>query len=55
MIGSLDQFTQALQLVKQQQVDGKSVLYPQIRTTPLVEVHNWDRTAEREFLKTQQP
>ena len=55
MVGSLDQFPQALQLVKEQLVDGRIVLYPQICTTPLVEVESWDRTAERDFLQAHQP
>jgi L-iditol 2-dehydrogenase len=54
MVGSLDQFPQALQLVKNQQTDGKIVLYPHMGSTPLRDVHDWTAAEERQFLADRQ-
>jgi threonine dehydrogenase-like Zn-dependent dehydrogenase len=50
MVGSLDQFPQALEMVKAATVEGKIVLYPQIRRTDLCLVKDWTRAEEMEFL-----
>lgn len=49
-VGSLDQFPQALELVKTMAVDGKVVLYPGIRSTPLQCVKRWTQSDEQAFL-----
>lgn len=50
LVGSLDQLPQALELVKNTQTDGKIVLYPHIRKTPLRPAKNWQRSDEETFL-----
>ena len=50
MVGSLDQFPQALELVKNTRTDGKIVLYPHIRQTPLRPAKSWQRSDEEAFL-----
>ena len=49
-VGSLDQFPQALELVKTMAVDGKIVLYPGIKSTPLQCVKHWTSADEQAFL-----
>ncbi len=51
MVGSLDQFPRALELVKNTAVDGKIVLYPSIRPTELMRVKNWTRAEEAAFME----
>lgn len=51
MVGSLDQFPKALDMVKNAETDGKIVLYPQIRSTDLVPAHHWGRREEEAFLQ----
>ena len=41
MVGSLDQLPRALEMVRNTETDGKIVLYPHIRHTPLVQARNW--------------
>ncbi|MDO9541660.1 MAG: zinc-binding dehydrogenase, partial [Kiritimatiellia bacterium] len=43
MVGSLDQFPQAIEMVKNMKTEGKIVLYPHIRSTELMRVKSWDR------------
>lgn len=50
MVGSLDQFPKALALVKNMAVEGKIVLYPQIRKTELTRVQAWTHGRETEFI-----
>ncbi len=50
MVGSLDQFPQALDLIKSTAVEGKIVLYPGIPATPLQRVGGWTRREEAAFL-----
>ena len=50
MVGSLDQFPKALELVKKTDVEGKIVLYPHIRKTELTRVKAWDQSDESCFL-----
>lgn len=54
MVGSLDQFPKALALIRDAQVEGKIVLYPQIRQTDLRRVAGWTRAAEIGFLQERQ-
>jgi L-iditol 2-dehydrogenase len=51
MVGSLDQFTRALEMVKNTETDGKIVLYPGIRTTALRPAKKWTREDEQIFLQ----
>jgi hypothetical protein len=51
MVGSLDAFPKALDLIKAQSVEGKIVLYPQIPSMELLRVRNWKRCDETDFLK----
>ncbi|MBI2441928.1 MAG: zinc-binding dehydrogenase [Lentisphaerae bacterium] len=51
MVGSLDQFAKALELIKTQTVEGKIVLYPQIRPTDLERVNAWTRRDEAGFIE----
>ncbi len=51
IVGSLDQFPKALELVRNTAVDGKIVLYPSIRSTELMRVKNWTRADESAFLE----
>lgn len=50
MVGSLDQFPRALELIKNTETDGKIVLYPQIRSTSLRPAKNWTKADEESFL-----
>lgn len=50
LVGSLDQFPQALELVKNTKTDGKIVPYPHIQKTPLRPAKNWRRSDEKVFL-----
>ncbi len=55
MVGSLDQFPKALELVRNATVEGKIVLYPQIRQTDLRRAEHWTRADEARFLEEQKP
>jgi threonine dehydrogenase-like Zn-dependent dehydrogenase len=50
MVGSLDQFPKALDLVKNTSVEGKIVLYPGIRQTDLRQTRGWKLADEQAFL-----
>lgn len=50
MVGSLDQFPKAIEMVRDTATEGKIVLYPQIRSTELRRVKAWDRALENEFI-----
>ena len=50
MVGSLDQFPDALKLVNEKTVQGKIVLYPHIRKTPLIRTKQWTLKDESLFL-----
>ncbi len=54
MVGSLDQFPKALDLVKAQTVEGKIVLYPQIPSMELLRVKAWTKRDESDFLASRQ-
>lgn len=55
MVGSLDQFPKALEMIRNATVEGKVVLYPRIRQTDLRRVENWTRTDETRFLEERHP
>jgi len=50
MVGSLDQFPRAIEMVKNTATEGKIVLYPHIRNTELTRIKAWDRKTEADFL-----
>lgn len=50
MVGSLDQFHRAMEMIENTEVDGKIVLYPHIRQTDLREAEGWDFAGESAFL-----
>ncbi|MCG2659569.1 MAG: zinc-binding dehydrogenase, partial [Kiritimatiellae bacterium] len=52
MVGSLDQFSKALELIKAASVEGKIVLYPQIPSMDLLRVKAWTLRDETDFLKS---
>jgi D-arabinose 1-dehydrogenase-like Zn-dependent alcohol dehydrogenase len=49
-VGSLDNAIDVLKMIKETRIDGKAILYPHIRQTPLQEVEDWDKESECEFL-----
>ena len=51
MVGSLDRFPEALEMVRNTQTEGKIVLYPQIRSTPLSRVKGWSGADEAEYVR----
>jgi L-iditol 2-dehydrogenase len=51
MVGSLDQAPRALEMVKNTETEGKVVLYPHIRSTPLMPAKHWKRSDEQAFLR----
>ena len=55
MVGSLDQFPRAIEMVKNTETEGKIVLYPQIRSTELMRVKAWGRQAENDFIGRMMP
>ncbi|MCD6394450.1 MAG: hypothetical protein J7M40_13190, partial [Planctomycetes bacterium] len=54
-VGSLDNAVDVLKMIKETKIDGKAILYPHIRQTPLRMVEHWDRGSEREFLDERLP
>jgi L-iditol 2-dehydrogenase len=50
MVGSLDQARRALEMVKNTETEGKIVLYPHIRSTPLTPARHWKAADEKAFL-----
>ena len=51
LVGSLDEFPKALEMVKNRQTEGKIVLYPRIRPTPLRSAKDWGWNEEKTFLE----
>jgi threonine dehydrogenase-like Zn-dependent dehydrogenase len=49
-IGSLDNAIDVLKLIRETKIDGKAILYPHIRKTPLQNVRYWNKTQEIELL-----
>ena len=51
-VGSLDKAIDVLKMIKETKIDGKAILYPHIKQTPLQRVDYWDKQKEVEFLDT---
>jgi len=49
-VGSLDNAIDVLKMIKERKIDGKAILYPHIKQTPLHMVDYWDNHKEQEFL-----
>jgi L-iditol 2-dehydrogenase len=49
-VGSLDNAVDVLKMIKAAKVDGKAILYPHIKQTPLRSVSHWDKESEIAFL-----
>lgn len=49
-VGSLDNAIDVLKMLKKRKIDGKAILYPHIKKTPLQIVDYWDKQKEQEFL-----
>jgi threonine dehydrogenase-like Zn-dependent dehydrogenase len=49
-VGSLDNAIDVLKMIKATKIDGKAMLYPHIKQTPLKMVEHWDKKKEIEFL-----
>jgi len=52
-VGSLDNAIDVLKMIKETQIDGKAILYPHIKHTPLKTVDYWDKQQEIDFLDRQ--
>jgi len=52
-IGSLDNAIDVLKMIKETKIDGKAILYPHIKHTPLRMVNHWDKVQEIELLNSQ--
>ncbi len=52
-IGSLDNAVDVLRMIKETKIDGKAILYPHIKHTPLKTVDYWDKQQEIDFLDRQ--
>ncbi|MBN1817549.1 MAG: zinc-binding dehydrogenase, partial [Sedimentisphaerales bacterium] len=49
-VGSLDNAIEVLKMIQAGKIDGKAILYPHIRQTPLQRVDAWDEAKEKAFL-----
>ena len=49
-VGSLDNAIDVLKMIKETKIDGKAILYPHIKQTPLMTVDHWDTDKEIAFL-----
>ena len=49
-VGSLDNAIDVLRMIKETKIDGKAILYPHIKQTPLQRVDYWNREKEIDFL-----
>jgi len=49
-VGSLDNAIDVLKMIKETRIDGKAILYPHIKQTPLQMVNHWDQSKEIELL-----
>ena len=45
-----DNAIDVLKMIKETKIDGKAILYPHIRQTPLQKVDYWDKDKEIDFL-----
>lgn len=51
-VGSLDNAIDVLKMIKETRIDGKAILYPHVKQTPLKFVEYWDKQQEMEFLNS---
>ncbi len=51
-VGSLDNAIDVLKMIKDTKIDGKAILYPHIKQTPLQPADYWDKQKEIEFLNS---
>ena len=51
-VGSLDNAIDVLKMIKDTKIDGKAILYPNIKHTPLQPVDYWDKQKEIDFLNS---
>ena len=49
-VGSLDNAIDVLKMIKETKIDGKAILYPHIKQTPLQMVEYWSQQEEIDFL-----
>jgi threonine dehydrogenase-like Zn-dependent dehydrogenase len=49
-VGSLDNAIDVLRMIEETRIDGKAILYPHIRPTPLRMTEHWDTAQEESFL-----
>jgi threonine dehydrogenase-like Zn-dependent dehydrogenase len=49
-VGSLDNAVDVLKMIAETKIDGKAILYPHIKKTPLMRVDHWDKQKETAFL-----
>lgn len=49
-VGSLDNAIEVLKMIKETKIDGKAILYPHIRHTPLKPVTYWNKESEIKLL-----
>ena len=49
-VGSLDNAVDVLKMIAGTKIDGKAILYPHIKQTPLMVVDHWDKQKETAFL-----
>jgi L-sorbose 1-phosphate reductase len=54
-VGSLDNAIDVLKMIKETKIDGKAILYPHIKHTPLHLTNYWDKTQEKELFNSQLP
>jgi threonine dehydrogenase-like Zn-dependent dehydrogenase len=49
-VGSLDNAVEVLKMISETKIDGKAILYPHIKHTPLDFVEHWDAQKEKKLL-----
>jgi len=49
-VGSLDNAIDVLKMIEETKIDGKAMLYPHIKQTPLQTIDCWDKQKEQQFL-----
>ncbi len=49
-VGSLDNAVDVLKMIKEKRIDGKAMLYPHVKKTPLEMVDGWNKEKEIAFL-----
>jgi L-iditol 2-dehydrogenase len=51
-VGSLDNVIEVLRMIREGKIDGKAILYPHIKQTPLQRVEYWSKEREEDFLNS---